>query len=128
MLERRATECYVLIKLGGPDNNSYFQFADQAEVVFLNRDTLEVDVALGRLNRHLLPFLSALKRKMNIRIVLSAATHYAHDYLWGQALNQIGVAYVVLHRECNKASKYQRDYWQSYWSKMPSYEAHSIRA
>ncbi len=103
-----------------------FNLPIKPEVVFLNRDTLEVDVALGRLNRHLLPFLSALKRKMNIRIVLSAATHYAHDYLWGQALNQIGVAYVVLHRECNKASKYQRDYWQNYWSKMPSYEAHSI--
>ena len=96
------------------------------EIVFLKRETPEVDKAFNRLNLHLLPFLRALEKRMGIDIVLSAATHYAFDYLWGQALNQIGVAYVVLHRECNKASNYQREYWTDYWKNMPAYEAHSI--
>ncbi len=103
-----------------------FRLPIKPEILFQKSYTPEVEAAFEKLNFHLVPFLGALGRELCIDITLSAATHYAFDYLWGQALNKAGIPYVILHRECFKASDYQQQYWKEYWSRMRNYEAHSI--
>ena len=56
--------------------------------------------------RHFLQgFLPPLYSRLQIKAVIGAATHYVHDYDIGAVSEEIGVPYVVFHRECFVASK-----------------------
>jgi hypothetical protein len=62
----------------------------QPDAVCARRD------AYRRLLRETLIFLS---RWMGIDCVLSAAVHYRQDYDWGVAAKQVGIPFLILHRE-----------------------------
>ena len=104
----------------------FFRLPTKKEVVFEQDVMADVDSHIQKLNRKLVPFLNYLRLYLKIDIVISGATHYASDYLWGQAFSQVNVPFVILHRECNKSSVFQRNYWVNYWSKVPKYHADYI--
>ena len=56
------------------------------------------------LHQYLRGFLASLYRRLGVDAVLSAGVHYRRDYDWGAASAQIGVPFVILHRECFNAS------------------------
>ena len=44
-------------------------------------------------------FLSRLYKKLEIDCVISASAYYTNDFYWGVASENIGIPYIVLHRE-----------------------------
>jgi len=44
-------------------------------------------------------FLASLYSRLKIDCVIGAAVHYKHDYDWGLVSDEIGVPYIVLHKE-----------------------------
>lgn len=55
--------------------------------------------ARRRLHKFLRRFLRTLYRTTNVQCVIGAAIHYRQDVDWGAVSAEIGVPYVVLHRE-----------------------------
>lgn len=68
--------------------------------------------------RFLRGFLRELYGRVGIDAVLGAALHYKQDHHWGRASSQIGVPYIVLHRECFDASPGARRENRDRWMKM----------
>lgn len=60
-------------------------------------------------------FLPALHKATGIDAVISAAVHYQGDYLWGKHASQLGVSFIVFHRECFHTTKERRDFWIEKW-------------
>jgi len=61
-----------------------------------NKHLIEVQ---EQLRTFLRKFLSSLYSKLKVDCVIGAAVHYTQDYDWGLVSDEIGVPYIVLHRE-----------------------------
>lgn len=59
----------------------------------------EIRLVQERLRAFLRRFLRLLYDRFDVAAVISPALHYVADYDWGIASQQIGVPYIVLHRE-----------------------------
>ncbi|MCH8275769.1 MAG: hypothetical protein IH851_13385 [Armatimonadetes bacterium] len=64
----------------------------------------EADEKIARMQRRyrrfLRAFLPALYKKLGVDCVIGAAIGYVQDLDWGAVSEEVGVPYVVLHREC----------------------------
>lgn len=77
------------------------QFRKQFDhIEYYNPDGDEFLVAIQRdLRAFLRKFLSSLYARLKIDCVIGAAIHYKQDYDWGLVSDEIGIPYIVLHRE-----------------------------
>jgi hypothetical protein len=50
-------------------------------------------------------FLKDLYKRLSIDCVIGAGVYYRHDYDWGSVSNEIGIPYIVLHKENLKEAK-----------------------
>jgi len=72
-------------------------------------------------------FLMLFYRKYAIDCVISAAFHYKHDYDWGVISKNIGVPYIVMHRENLIASKAMEIFFIEYAKRLNKFEgSHAI--
>ena len=82
------------------------------KVVFPKYYDPEGDVTIikiqTKLRRFLNSFLSELYKSLKIDCVIGAAANYRHDYDWGLVSSEIGVPYIVLHKENTVAGTNQR--------------------
>tara|TARA_Y200000002_G_C22688767_1_gene667206 strand:- start:16185 stop:17486 length:1302 start_codon:yes stop_codon:yes gene_type:complete len=62
----------------------------------------DVEITKKNLIRYLEKFLSKLRRFIYFDIVMTCSFYYWHDKCWEEASPNIGIPYVVLHKECNK--------------------------
>ncbi len=79
-----------------------------------------------RLRQFLGSLLAQLYRHMKIDAVIGAATHYQFDYDWGVASTQIGIPYIVFHRECYLASPNLYRQFRDRWTKMGRFKGSHI--
>jgi hypothetical protein len=70
--------------------------------------------------------LPALFEKLNIDCVIGAAVHYLQDYDIGKISSQIGVPYIVLHKENLVASEVIRDTLTKYYMQVGPFVGDAI--
>lgn len=70
--------------------------------VFENNDIRNNQV---KYRKFLKNFLPGLYEKIGVDVVIGAAIHYRQDYDWGAVSDEIGIPFLVLHREGNVASQ-----------------------
>jgi hypothetical protein len=70
--------------------------------------------------------LRLLRRFIGVDAILSAAVHYGQDYDWGVAGAEIGIPYLVMHRENLAASKKARQHLSLRMTKYRPFEGSKI--
>jgi len=76
----------------------YFNPEGNSELIE-NKTLLKIINQQTRLRSFLKIFLKAFYKKMEINGVIGAGVHFKQDYDWGLVSNNIGVPYIVMHRE-----------------------------
>ncbi len=100
------------------------------EMDFLSFYNPEPGSDIGKRQTELRKYLRRLLKKLYQRVgidgVIGAATHYQLDYDWGVASTQIGVPYIVFHRECYLASPGLYRDFRARWTGMGKFEGGHI--
>lgn len=61
-----------------------------------NRDLIDIQRSL---RSFLKPFLKSLYQNLKVDCVVGASINYLHNYDWGMVSEELGIPYVILHRE-----------------------------
>ena len=85
-----------ILAIFGPTNISELMGASVYYNPGDNKYLIEVQ---GQLRMFLKKFLASLYSRLKIDCVIGAAIHYKRDYDWGLVSDEIGVPYIVLHKE-----------------------------
>ncbi len=88
-------QCYILALF----NTSEVKKKYGLEVYFNPRDNKKLIKIQYKSRKLLKIILSSLYTRLKVDCVMGAAVHYGQDYEWGMASDEIGVPYIVLHRE-----------------------------
>jgi len=73
-------------------------------------------------------FLEALYKKLSINGVIGAGVWYIQDYDWGWMSKEIGVPYIVLHRENLATVSKQREYYLNRLERLNKFRGNQIIA
>ena len=79
-----------------------------------------------RLQKYFRKFLPDFNSYFKIDAVISAAVHYRADHLWGYNSDLTGVPFIIMHRECFRASQLTQRYWTDFWKHKKDYQASHV--
>jgi len=115
-------QCKVLA-LFWPKNLSEINFRER---YFNPEGDSEIIELQTKIRSFLKIFLKALYKKLSIDCVIGAGVWYIHDYDWGWMSKEIGVPYIILHRENLVTSSKQREYYLNKFKRLNKFRGNHI--